>query len=494
MKYFPTVPPKMLSILNKGSVIFGIMLVPVMVPPLIYAATWPAIDAQEANVAAAIANASDGDTVTVPPGVVTWSTQLTITKHITLQGAGIGQTVIYDNAPKGGDQHLILVKLSGDNPPFRLTGFEFGIPANYTVIAQPYGVGILEFQGSGGAVVPGMSANVRVDHCKIKVAGVAMTFRNVLGVVDHVEWIDSGLTNPTTASYWGGWQSASVYMPNWGGKDWGHGSWADAPYWGTDKFLFFEDCSFSGVIRNNILFPIDAYEGARYVARYSTFKDAKVGGTGTEAQGRGRKQVECYNNTFISSQLISEAQSSTSGTILVHDNLETNYRNGLMMQVYRQFDGKLWGQSTGRSPWDENDDFPQAYESGTCTAIASLSTARSYHTATLLANGNVLVVGGTNGTNALANAELYDSVNGTWTTTGSLGAARSAHTSTLLPSGNVLLAGGINGPNSLASAELYDPETGTWSVTASLGTARNYHTATLLSNGTVLVAGGYDAT
>src|SRR5438105_540878 len=330
MKYFPTVPPKMLSILNKGSVIFGIMLVSVMVPPLIYAATWPALDAQETNVAAAIANASDGDTVTVPPGVVTWSSQLTITKHITLQGAGVGQTIIYDNAPKGGsNQHLILVTLSGDNPPFRLSGFEFEIPANYTVKAQPYGVGILEFQGGGGTVVPGMSANVRIDHCKIKVAGVAMTFRNVLGLVDHVEWIDCGLTNPTTASYWGGWQSACIYMANWGGKDWGHGSWADAPNWGTDKFLFFEDCSFTGVRRNNILFPIDAYEGARYVARNCIFKDAKVGGTGTEAQGRGRKQVECYNNTFISSELISEAQSCTSGTILVHDNLETNYRNGI---------------------------------------------------------------------------------------------------------------------------------------------------------------------
>ena len=490
----------MLSILNKGSVIFGITLVPVMVPSLIYAATWPAIDAQEANVAAAIANASDGDTVTVPPGVVTWSTQLTITKHITLQGAGIGQTVIYDNAPKGGDQHLILVKLSGDNPPFRLTGFEFGIPANYTVIAQPYGVGILEFQGGGGTVVPGMSANVRIDHCKIKVAGVAMTFRNVLGLVDHVEWVDCGFINPTTASYWGGWQSACIYMPKWGGKDWGHGSWADAPNWGTDKFLFFEDCSFTGVRprdptgRLNNLFPIDAYQGARYVARYSTLRDAKVGGTGTEGQGRGKKQVECYNNTFISSESFDEAQSCTSGTILVHDNLETNYRNGIRMQAYRQFQTALWGKSTGRSPWDENDDFPQAYESGMCTAIGSLGTARNYHTATLLANGNVLVVGGTDGTNSLASAELYDPVNGTWTTTGSLGTARKAHTATLLSNGTVLIVGGYDGTNSLASAELYDPVTSTWTTTGNLGTGRYSHSATLLPNGTVLVAGGTDGT
>jgi Divergent InlB B-repeat domain/Galactose oxidase, central domain/Kelch motif len=495
MTYFSATLLKTLSTFNKSSVIFGIMIFPVMAAPLTYATTWHAVDTQEANVAAAIANASDGDTVTVPAGTATWSAQLTITKHITLQGAGVGQTIIYDNAPKGGsDQHLILVTLSGDNPPFRLSGFEFGIPANYTVIAQPYGVGILEFQGAGGTVVPGMSANVRVDHCKIKVAGVAMTFRNVLGLVDHVEWIDSGLLNPTTASYWGGWQSASIYMPNWGGKDWGHGSWADAPNWGTDKFLFFEDCSFAGVRRNGILFPIDAYEGARYVARYCTFKDAKVGGTGTEGQGRGRKQTECYNNTFISSELIAEAQSCTSGTILVHDNLETNYRNGIGMQVYRQYQGPLWGHSTGRSPWDENDDFPQAYESGTCTASANLGTARSYHTATLLANGNVLVVGGTDGTNSLASAELYGSVNGTWTTTGSVGTAREVHTSTLLPDGKVLVVGGTDGANSLVSAELYDPATGMWSASSPLHTGRYYHTATLLANGNVLVVGGTDGT
>ena len=491
MKYFPATLLKTLSTFNRSSVIFGVVVFSVMVPALMYAATWPAVDTQEANVAAAVANASDGDTVTVPAGTATWSAQLTITKHITMQGAGVGQTIIYDNAPKGGsNQHLILVKLSGDKPPFRLTGFEFGIPANYTVKAQPYGVGILEFQGGGGAVVPGMSANVRVDHCKIKVAGVAMTFRNVLGLVDHVEWIDSGLFNPTTASYWGGWQSASVYMPKWGGKDWGHGSWADAPNWGTDKFLFVEDCSFAGIRRNGILFPIDAYEGARYVARHCTFKDARVGGTGTENQGRGTKEVECYNNTFVSTEPIESAQSCPSGTNLVHDNLETNYRDGLEMNVSRQYLGPLWGHSTGRSPWDENDDFPQAYEAGMCTAIGSLDTARSYHTATLLGNGNVLVVGGSDGTNALASAELCGFVNGTWSTTGSLGIARTYHTATLLSNGNVLVVGGSDGSNALASAELYDPAAGTWSATGSLRAARSYHTATLLGNDNVLVVGG----
>ena len=134
---------------------------------------------------------------------------------------------------------------------------------------------------------------------------------------------------------------------------------------------------------------------------------------------------------------------------------------------------------------------------GSWSLAGNLPIPRESHTATLLANGKVLVAGGINrtqfDTEVLADAELYDPASGTWTATGSLAEPRTGHTATLLPNGKVLVAGGYGESGLLASAELYDPESETWTQTGSLATARDNHTATLLgdTDGKVLVAGGY---
>jgi N-acetylneuraminic acid mutarotase len=121
----------------------------------------------------------------------------------------------------------------------------------------------------------------------------------------------------------------------------------------------------------------------------------------------------------------------------------------------------------------------------------SMSTARFWHTATLLSSGIVLVVGGYGSSGDLTSAELYDPGSNTWSSGGNLGTARDCHTATLLPSGKVLVAGGLNGSSVMASAELYDPASNSWSPAGSMSTARRCHTATLLSSGKVLVTGGY---
>lgn len=134
-------------------------------------------------------------------------------------------------------------------------------------------------------------------------------------------------------------------------------------------------------------------------------------------------------------------------------------------------------------------------------ATGPLATGRYLHSATLLNDGRVLVVGGIDPAgNPLASAELYYPfasgviAAGTWAPTGSLATARFGHTATLMPGGKVLVMGGRNAidPN-LSSAELYDPA-GTWSGTANLQFGRAVFTDTLLSTGPdtgrVLIVGG----
>ncbi|MGH9747099.1 MAG: Kelch repeat-containing protein [Candidatus Acidiferrales bacterium] len=135
--------------------------------------------------------------------------------------------------------------------------------------------------------------------------------------------------------------------------------------------------------------------------------------------------------------------------------------------------------------------------SGTFTATGSMTAARSLHTATLLehgpaaTNGKILITGGSIGFSSdLATAELFDPATVTFTATGAMSVARSEHTATLLANGKVLVAGGATSN----TAELFDPATGTFTATGKLTVGGRWGcTATLLNDGRVLIAGGRDS-
>jgi hypothetical protein len=144
---------------------------------------------------------------------------------------------------------------------------------------------------------------------------------------------------------------------------------------------------------------------------------------------------------------------------------------------------------------------------------ANLNTATASQTATLLANGEVMVAGGDGGScfsngnptgpgncyTATTASEVYSPSANSFSLIHSMNTARTIHTATLLPNGSVLIAGGgasgaYCNTSPTATAELYNPTTQVFVNTGSMLTARMCATATLLPNGKVLIAGGDDGT
>ena len=119
-----------------------------------------------------------------------------------------------------------------------------------------------------------------------------------------------------------------------------------------------------------------------------------------------------------------------------------------------------------------------------------MATARSSHSASLLADGRVLVVGGYGADKDPVNtSEIYDPEAGSWSSAGTLAEPRADHTATVLSSGQVLVVGGL-GEHTLT--EIYDPVSGSWSASGDLNAPRYQHTAAALTDGTVMITGGLE--
>jgi hypothetical protein len=120
---------------------------------------------------------------------------------------------------------------------------------------------------------------------------------------------------------------------------------------------------------------------------------------------------------------------------------------------------------------------------------------RNEGTATVLADGRVLLTGGSalrqDQTFRRRSAELYDPATGAFTATDSMAFRRQFHTATLLADGRVLIVGGLDQNNEpVLTAELYDPATGTFSTAGTVTTFRDRHAAVRLPDGRVLITGG----
>ena len=136
---------------------------------------------------------------------------------------------------------------------------------------------------------------------------------------------------------------------------------------------------------------------------------------------------------------------------------------------------------------------------GRFAPTGSLSVPRESHTATLLRDGRVLITGGHQGRHAAitiyASAEVYDPANGRFTRVGDMRVRRHKHDAVALADGSVLVLGGSDERDERGqyrSAELFDPRSGSFSETGSMQAPRyKFNGASvLLADGSVLLMGG----
>jgi hypothetical protein len=270
---------------------------------------------------------------------------------------GGGQGITGGNRPGGGSGNLGEANRRGGGDGARNFGGATRPGGGAGASTRPAGGnsfgggnGLIQFMSVG----PAPNTSMRMDHCHVTAPiyyGVLLSVNGwVYGVADH-----------NVMEVTGNSHQFFVGHKIWGNQDNGNGSWADYPWFGTEKFFFIEDNTLTRTGRA-LSGVCDSFEGGRWVIRHNYLLNVIPAGHGTEAAAvRGQRASEFYDNT-ISLQIAPSGGTQRSGTSLWHDNifigLEPKDDKACHLKNYRQtsaYPHPIWGIADGTSPWDVND-------------------------------------------------------------------------------------------------------------------------------------------
>jgi hypothetical protein len=129
------------------------------------------------------------------------------------------------------------------------------------------------------------------------------------------------------------------------------------------------------------------------------------------------------------------------------------------------------------------------------SSLPPMSEARAGARAVVLADGRVMVAGGSKGELYLQSAEVLDLTTGTWTALPDMHHCYCHFAMGVLQDGRVIVAGGMTSGQPGTHwqlAEIYDPVRNRWSVLPALAARRQFCAGCVASDGRFVVSGGED--
>ncbi|WP_353063307.1 hypothetical protein RBB77_18750 [Tunturibacter psychrotolerans] len=321
-----------------------------------HAATSTAASCNLSDVQTAVNAAAAGDTVMLPACSQTnWSSTLTITKGITLEGAGQGQTILGDNVSKGGSScsgggPLVAWSVNAPNS-LRMTGL--------TIVGVATDPGVCQ---RGHITVGGSTHSMRLDHLTINPAQTVGIFidGDIWGLIDHLTHVGTFVNG------------VRVEHVNWNGTSndaWGDQSWAAAINYGSAEGVYIEDSSFTSTDPNFIGGATDCFSGGHLIFRHNTVSmyNNQSHGADSDQRHRACRWQEVYNNTYTYSNVNNLAFINwiRGGTGVFYNNTITaaGYTNKIVQAVNCR-DASAgcgggpnytpWGACDGSSSYDQN--------------------------------------------------------------------------------------------------------------------------------------------
>jgi hypothetical protein len=346
--------------------------------------------------------AVNGDTINIPSGTCTWTSNLS-------GPANVGFTLIGSGSPQSGADSFgaasscsatEIIHNAGSSTPLmqfhpryggstmRVSCMDVEPVSNSTALSTPILItGTCTSSGCPQARVDNVTFGKITQWAEFGslAGGSGCTYTciplispdNIFGVVDH-NTVPSGSDDELVDGHMSAYLGVGAYGDN---------SWAQPLSLGTANNLFVE---------NNIdytqRFALNDCEspgpsGCRVVLRYNQLTDTGPGsgfgvcynhGTETGGRFRGAVEMECYGNTYTISagEAAAQAYGIRGGTAMVYNNTivfgssSSQVNSWTTLNIYRNvYAASTWGACGGDGPYDRNDG--TIYFSGTMSTSGS---------------------------------------------------------------------------------------------------------------------------